>query len=239
MIGYGFQDTIVKSGVVLYSSLLHWNATMLLGNMARSVVDDDDGENNEMVALAKRMEKRAEQIRASTKSLLWNDTAGVFMASRGGKEEHVIDVWGNALAGALPGFLTASESKSIFVWFRERKTDLFYEGQIRETPSSTQHWESVWVNEKGVGEAAGATVQRYQNGGFWATPHHHVLPFLAIHDKEMACELLNDTIKSFRGHGINEWVGPFYPGDVAGAPGYVASAAGTAFASRQLRCWEE
>ena len=34
-----------------------------------------------------------------------------------------------------------------------------------------------------------------------ATPHHHVLPFLAMHDKQMACRLLNDTIASFRGHG--------------------------------------
>ena len=37
-----------------------------------------------------------------------------------------------------------------------------------------------------------------------ATPHHHVLPFLAMHDKQMACRLLNDTIASFRGHGIWE-----------------------------------
>ena len=59
-----------------------------------------------------------------------------------------------------------------------------------------------------------------------ATPHHHVLPFLAMHDKQMACRLLNDTIASFRSHGIWEWVGPFFPADVAGAPGYTASAAG-------------
>ena len=37
--------------------------------------------------------------------------------------------------------------------------------------------------------------------GKGATPHHHVLPFLAMHDKQMACRLLNDTIASFRGHG--------------------------------------
>ena len=58
-------------------------------------------------------------------------------------------------------------------------------------------------------------------------------------DKEMACRLLNDTIRSFRGHGINEWVGPFWPSSYIGAPGYVASATNTYFASEHLRCWEE
>lgn len=71
-----------------------------------------------------------------------------------------------------------------------------------------------------------------------ATPHHHVLPFLAMHDKPMACRLLNDTIASFRGRGIWEWVGPFFPATTTGAPGYTASAANTYFASEQLRCWE-
>ena len=45
----------------------------------------------------------------------------------------------------------------------------------------------------------------------WATPHHHVLPFIGQYDRAMACRLLNDTVASFRGHGIWEWVGPFYP----------------------------
>jgi len=33
-------------------------------------------------------------------------------------------------------------------------------------------------------------------------------------------------------------VGPFFPALAFGAPGYTASAAGTYFASEQLRCWE-
>jgi hypothetical protein len=54
----------------------------------------------------------------------------------------------------------------------------------------------------------------------------------------MACRLLNDTAKSYRSHGIWEWIGPFFPAPSFGAPGYTASAAGTYFASEQLRCWE-
>ena len=69
-----------------------------------------------------------------------------------------------------------------------------------------------------------------------ATPHHHVLPWLGQHSKPMACRLLNDTAKSYRSHGIWEWVGPFFPSLIGGAPGYTASAANTYFASEQLRC---
>ena len=59
---------------------------------------------------------------------------------------------------------------------------------------------------------------------------------VAAHDRGMACRLLNATIASFRGHGMWEWVGPFYPAKSFGAPGYVASAANTLYASQWLRC---
>ena len=72
-------------------------------------------------------------------------------------------------------------------------------------------------------------------GGFWATPLDYVLPFLGRHDMPMACQLLMDVVRSFRSHGINEWVGPFWP-SATGAPGYTASAANVYAASKALRC---
>ena len=116
-------------------------------------------------------------------------------------------------------------------------------GQVREVPK-TQHWAQArfvsgcWEACQAASAAARATARVYQNGGYWATPHHHVLPFLAMYDRRMACRLLNTTIASFRGHGVWEWIGPFYPSKSFGAPNYVASAANTHFASQQLRCWE-
>ena len=58
---------------------------------------------------------------------------------------------------------------------------------------------------------------------------------LGRYDKQMACGLLLETIASFRSHGINEWVGPFWPSK-AGAPGYTASAANTWAAAKALDC---
>ena len=190
-------------------------------------------------ATAAKMALQAAAVQATVTKELWNASVGMFMASNGVASES-IDIWGNAMAGAI-GFATEAQSKAIFSFFKRRESDIFYEGQVREIPKPQQwaatRWQTEW-NETVGGDKDGTDGRLYQNGGYWATPHHHVLPFLAMHDKQMACRLLNDTISSFRGHGIWEWIGPFFPADTTGAPGYTASAADTYFASEHLRCWE-
>ncbi len=227
-VGYGFQDNEVKSGAVLYSSLLYWNATRLMAEMANATGDR---------ALAARMRATADGVRRAAQKAFWNDELGVFMASTG-LESRNVDVWGNALAGAM-GFPTPEQDARMFAWFSANEDKIFFEGQVREIPFPHQ-----WTMRSGVDadpqspSDPAATVRIYQNGGFWSTPHHHVLPWLGTHDRGMACRLLNDTIRSYRAHGIWEWVGPFYPAASTGAPGYTASAANTYFASEHLRCWE-
>ena len=233
MVGYGFQDTIQKSGVVLYSSILQWNASRLMSAMAHGM-----GDVPSYVALATRMDLLSAQIKLSADRLLWSEKRGMFMAAAGGTEADQVDVWANAMAGAI-GFASHRQTLSIFSFFKQEEKNIFFEGQVREI-ALPSHWDLVgyWGNEDpGQQKAAQATVVEYQNGGYWATPLHHVLPFLAMHDRAMACRLLNDTIASFRSHGINEWVGSFYPANVAGATGYIASAAGAFSASELLRCW--
>ena len=235
IIGYGFQDAEIKSGDVLYSNVLAWNASRLLAHMA--TVHGDH-------ALAANLTASADAIQLEVNARLWNATAGVYMASNG-VDQHNIDVWGNAMAGAS-GFTTREQSTAIFQFFKTHEADVFYEGQVREIPRG-QQWEQArfvsgedpLVSGVNVSAKAMATARTYQNGGYWATPHHHVLPFLAEHDRAMACRLLAATVASFRGHGIWEWVGPYYPAHHTGAPGYTASAANTYYASKQLRCWEQ
>ena len=107
-----------------------------------------------------------------------------------------VDVWGNAFAGAV-GFASVEQSAAIFDFFRTRKEDIFLEGQGRETPKPT-----AWTDARPGAFNPVSTQRIYQNGGYWGTPLHHVLPFLAMHDREMACGILNDTIRSYRTHGI-------------------------------------
>jgi len=217
MVGYGFQDTVVKSGAVLYSSVLLWNASGLLASMANAHGD---------LQLAERMATLAARIKLAADAKLWDEDAGVFHASTG-LEHELVDIWGNAMVGAN-GFASARQSRAIHAYFVKNEADIFFEGQVREIPKP-QQWKQV---------VPGYEQLMYQNGGYWATPLHHVLPFLAMRDRDMACRLLNQTIDSFRGHGIWEWVGPFFPGNTHGAAGYIASAAGAYYASEQLRCWE-
>ena len=227
-VGYGFQDVEVKSGNVLYSSLLYWNATRLMAEMAKETGDKE---------LAQRMIKTAAQVQQAANKAFWNDKLGVYMASTG-LERNNIDVWGNAMAGAM-GFTTPDQDSKMFQWFSANEDKIFFEGQVREIPFPNQ-WtmrSTIDPNPKHPSDPM-ATVRTYQNGGYWATPHHHVLPWLGGHDKDMACRLLNETIASYRSHGIWEWIGPFFPAANFGAPGYTASAANTYFASKQLRCWE-
>ena len=225
MVGYGFQDTIQKSGVVLYSSLLQWNASRLFNEMATFAKDP---------TVSNRMSILEQKLFQNVNKLLWNEKDGVYHASNGGIESDKIDVWGNGMAVAM-NFANSVQSKSIFLYYQKNQQNIFYQGQVREI-ALPNNWMSVGYGDASIAEA---TVLEYQNGGFWATPHHHVLPFIAMYDKEMACRLLNESIMSYRSNGINEWIGPFYPGDTHGATGYIASAAGTYYASEQIRCWEE
>ncbi|XRB21639.1 hypothetical protein RI054_28g114880 [Pseudoscourfieldia marina] len=214
-VGYGFQDTVRKSGDVLYSSILFWQACAELSRIAESSGD---------VKTSMWLRGLAEGMREAASARLWDSSVGAFRASTKVESDHV-DVWGNALAAHLH-FATEEQETSIFAFFQRRERDIFYEGQVREILFPEQ-WSEAWPDW---------SVRSYQNGGYWATPHHHVLPFLARHDRAMACRLLNATISSFRGHGIWEWVGPFWPSVAHGAPGYVASAANTRAASRELAC---
>ena len=81
--------------------MLHWNATRLLALMATRAGDS---------ATAAEMHGRATTIKASADRELWDETQGVFRASTGVGRDN-IDVWGNALAGAV-GFASAAQVRS-------------------------------------------------------------------------------------------------------------------------------
>ena len=61
-------------------------------------------------ATAAEMHGRATTIKASADRELWDETQGVFRASTGVGRDN-IDVWGNALAGAV-GFASAAQVRS-------------------------------------------------------------------------------------------------------------------------------
>ena len=164
-VGYGFEDAEIMSGKLFYTSVLYWNASRLVSDMARQSGD---------AALATKMDAQAAKIQAAVTAKLWNQSMGVFMASTG-IENASIDVWGNALAGGS-GFATAQQSAKIFQFFKTREADIFYEGShVRQVPKHDN-----WSVVRGLWDG-----MLYREGGFWATPNHHVLPFLAQYNRGM------------------------------------------------------
>eukprot|EP01046_Picozoa_sp_COSAG06_P005331 COSAG06_NODE_237_length_19433_cov_92.613961_19_plen_160_part_00 len=79
---------------MFYSSVLYWNATRLMAEMATATGDHK---------LATTMRGEAERVRSAATKILWNDELGVFMASTG-LEKLNVDIWGNAMAGAKNAF---------------------------------------------------------------------------------------------------------------------------------------
>jgi hypothetical protein len=202
---------VVKTGEVLYSSVLYHDAALAIADLAERAGGD-------LVPLVADFRNRSDAIAAVLGTRLWDESTGMFRASYGGLESDQIDVWGSAAAAAA-GLTTSSQDAAVALFFQNYAADVLFEGQVREIPWP-HHWDEL---------AYGHDIRDnyYQNGGYWATPHHHVLPVIAMHNSTFACAVLADTIASFRSHGINEWIGPFWPNDNEGMPGYIASAANT------------
>jgi hypothetical protein len=222
--GYGFQDGEYMSGDVLYSSILFWNATRILADLY-----DDAGPS--FAAQASALRTQAAHVREQISAELWSDKLGAFVAATE-LESDRISVWGNAFAGAS-GLANATQSAAIFSLFKDREADIFWEGQVRQIPAP-----GFWAATASVPNITMSTdgPNYYGDGGYAGTPLHHMLPFIGQYDSDMACRLLHDVIASYRSHGINEWVGPFYPAQFSGVPGDVSCAAGAFFAAKVLRC---
>ena len=217
LIGYGFQDGEYMSGDVLYSSILYWNASGILADLYAEA-------GASYAPREAAMRKQAAHVKTQITMELWSEKLGAFIAATE-LESDRISIWGNAFAGAS-GLASKAQADKIFSLFKTRERDIFWEGQVRQTPAP-QFWASTHTGP-----------HTYQDGGYWGTPLHHCLSFIGSYDKQMACRLLHDSIASYRSHGVNEWSGPYYPAKVQGAAGYVASAAGSYFGSKALQCPE-
>jgi hypothetical protein len=212
-VGYGFTDSITKTGTEMYSSVLLWDAATRLA--ADFAVAGD-------LAAAATCSALAAGVEASFSSAFWNASAGMFMAATG-VESACIDIWGSAYA-ALSGLATPVQAASVAAYLASNQDLVFYAGQTREIPLP------------GYWQQSSSAPGTYQNGGFWGTPSHHTLVLLGQQGyKPLACSLLADAVANFRGGGAWEWIGA-NASHGSGAPSYVATIAGTYRAAKELQC---
>ena len=179
---YGFTDIVQKTGHLLFSSVLYYDACK---QMAEVCEQADCGNPVEY-------SKRAWFIKDHI-SVLWDETSGAFFAAD--EQCRQLDIWGTAFV--LHHDLATDEQEKRALDFLVDQVDQYVQkGQIRHL-LEPETWDALFV-EKPAGV--------YQNGGYWATPLSWMIPVIERRDPELGQQLLSDCLADFRARGIHEWV---------------------------------
>jgi hypothetical protein len=209
---YGFTDTVIKEGAVLYTSVLYYEAATTLAASLRAAGN---------FSTAAAFETQAAAIKSSITDVFWSANDSALFASTGAGGSGHVDVWGTAYAVAA-GLVDDERAGRICEDFlRDRAHHLYHNGHVRNLPSPDL-WPLLWRKD--------VPANTYQNGGYWTVPLPHVVAALGRCDPELACRLTSEAVSEFQAHGINEFIGG--GGGWAAAPRYVASAANTYAATK-------
>jgi hypothetical protein len=178
---FGFRDVVIMSGKVCFGSVLKFRAA------------------NEMAGLMGRAgsEAGADQYKTIAESIS-ESLPGVFMDERGFLRASTgisrqADVWGTAFAvyeGALKEPYRTKACQALAKAYSEGS--MTWEGQVRHVLTSDDFSsQTAW-------ERAAASVNRYQNGAYWATPTGWVCYAIYQADRKLAKKLAGEYISHLR-----------------------------------------
>ncbi len=197
--GYGFTDTVAKTGAEWFSTLLLWEAWQLMGRMARRLEDHE---------LAHDAYEQADRVHR-TFPQFWDEEFGMFWAAT--YECKQPDLWGSAYAVRI-GAAGSGQRHAIARFIVDLFDSCVLRGHVRHLVAG-QYWERMLIP---------VPLDTYQNGGYWAVPSGWVARcLLSAGHEDLANALIRDLIAEFRRGGVCEWLSE---ADNA-LPGYVASAA--------------
>lgn len=187
---YGFTDTIGKTGELLFSSLLYWQACKEMAEICVMCGVD-----------AAVFVSRADKVVANL-DVLWDPVHGAYLAATETCAQ--VDVWGNAYTIAC-GFLDdehtlTSRKVAVLDFLQSRYADYVFKGQVRHLLKGT-YWERTLMP---------VTPGSYQNGAYWATASGWVITALAQRDSGLAVRMLQELVTDFKTNGIHECVGDAY-----------------------------
>lgn len=194
---YGFTDIVKKTGNLLFSSLIYYDACMHMERFCKKTNSGD----------AEEYRRRADLIGKNI-SLLWDEGTGMFWAADQSCKQ--IDIWGSAFAIDV-GITSAKQTAKITDFLISNYDQIVQRGQVRHLPASESHWEQLFHScEEGT----------YQNGAFWSTPLAWIIPVYAKRNPMLAQKMLLAVIEDFQTKGINECVN----GEYLKVPNFVVSA---------------
>ncbi|MBI4023398.1 MAG: hypothetical protein HY360_00350 [Verrucomicrobia bacterium] len=185
--GYGFTDTISKTGRELFCSLLLFESFSILCALATSIGCHDDS------AVCKA---QAENLQRSLDSL-WFERDGMFYAASADCRQ--LDVWGSLYA-CMVGAVDAPRARRIGDWFEANRDRVLYRGCLRHLPAP-EHWNRLIL-------ADASPPGTFQNGAYWSTPTGWYAEMLESREAGSGLKLLRKLVAEFQKHGIWECIGP-------------------------------
>lgn len=198
-VGYGFTDTVKKTGAELFTSLLDVRASRQLADLL-----DETGRTEEATTWRNSAESKALAIR----NTFWNSSTGLFDAATVHCKQP--DIWGSAFAVQL-GVATAEQSLAIATYLKDHYNEIVQEGQIRHLPGG-MYWDYMLPAASAQGS--------FQNGAFWGVATGWIASTLKLVDPDLANKTAIDLVASYQNRGVMEWIN----GTQSVTPNYVASA---------------
>jgi len=195
---YGFTDTVAKTGKVLFSSLLYWEACQVLAEMLRQCEYHDEA--LEWYEAAEGAGKPLGQF--------YDDGFGMFRAAS--EDCNQIDLWGSAYA-CVNRAASKGQANRVADFFLAAWDQCFHKGHVRHLPGR-ETWQRLLLN---IGP------ETYQNGAFWAVPTGWCAQTINLLNEGAAARLIRDCLAQWEAEGVYECIGPYTQPKAAG---YVASA---------------
>ncbi len=204
---YGFTDTVGKTGEVLFSSLLYWEACMVLAKLGQRS-EDHEGAHIWFEA--------AEHTSHALKEF-YRSRDGMMDAARGDCDQ--TDLWGSAYAGVVRA-LSKKETVRVGEYLFDRYDDCFLRGCVRHIPQP-RFWQRM---------LAEYTRGTYQNGGYWPVATGWAAMVLDRYDHATALTLIDEVVDLLEEEDAPEWIND----TEADGKLYVASAANVLAAVKRV-----
>ena len=209
--GYGWTDIVRKTGHLLFTSLLYYQACVELDEIQEAMGGDPVFDSS----------PRADLIRKNI-SLLWDEQSGMFLAAD--KDCRQIDIWASAYAVEI-GITTDAQKDRIADYFIAHWDGIIRDGLVRHLPEG-EGWQRFFKGRLDI-RALGV----YMNGAYWSQPLPWIVPLVWSKDPGRAKQMVNDAIEYFQTNGVAECVNKDYSQKV---PNYVTRVTNLYAASRWL-----
>jgi len=180
-VDWGFTDTIMKSGLLLFSSLLRYKTAVELFEIFSK---QGKAEKAEYYA------KHAEKVKNSIIKTFWDGSGWLYSATG---LCHQYDVWGTLYAiyiGILPTEIEKTAVKTIAKAYQDGLISVHgYVRMIRTVDDDKfgQSWEAP--------QTYSTKQDNYQNGGYWATASGWLFYALAKADVDLAKSCIDEYVK--------------------------------------------